>query len=84
MTGSKKGNIETKLRKHPLAPKKPRSAFIFYSQYMHNEGKAEGSDAGGDAAKMVSQTLQVKPALVDFDYSITYTFVSSWTGANGS
>jgi hypothetical protein len=29
-----------KLRKHPLAPKKPRSAFILFSQYMHNESSA--------------------------------------------
>jgi hypothetical protein len=28
---------KSKTRKHPLAPKKPRSAFILFSQHMHNE-----------------------------------------------
>jgi hypothetical protein len=36
---SSNGNMrkKTKTRKHPLAPKKPRSAFILFSQHMHNE-----------------------------------------------
>jgi hypothetical protein len=28
-------------RKHPLAPKKPRSAFILFSQHMHNGEKKD-------------------------------------------
>ncbi len=43
MKGSKKR--KQKLRKHPLAPKKPRSAFILYSQHMHNETKMFVSNA---------------------------------------
>ncbi len=37
-----------KLRKHPLAPKKPRSAFIFFSQYMHNESTSLVEHIGQD------------------------------------
>ena len=56
MTNSKKGgsNVDAKLRKHPLAPKKPRSAFIFYSQHVHNEGKVDDCDVEGLAAEKVN------------------------------
>ncbi len=41
-----------KTRKHPLAPKKPRSAFILYSQYMHNETKMFASKSEDSKEKV--------------------------------
>jgi hypothetical protein len=56
MTNSKRGssNVDARLRKHPLAPKKPRSAFIFYSQHVHNEGKVDACDVEGLAVEKVN------------------------------
>lgn len=60
MTNSKRGssNVDARLRKHPLAPKKPRSAFIFYSQHVHNEGKVDDCDVEGLAAEKVPRVAK--------------------------
>lgn len=92
-----KGGVEkrkqstVKFRKHPLAPKKPRSAFILFSKHMHNETKATAGNGQGGVIETVILVYQSRLTCLSeksFAYHTSTAFFLPQrllrTGASGS